>query len=253
MFMRLKKGIYLFFLLITLFVSCAKFADNPASSGNGGSSSDTTTAVKFFNVVDQGKLRIKINGTVILDSLAQYYPSDYITLKPDSSNIQLFKLTSGDTTQLSINFSLLKGKKYSCFVYKQGYDWKVSFVNDNLTAPDSGYAGIRILDFRTQAIIDYVSVKVFSLGYFTYGDVPPFIYRHFLDFTTYDFYTQFLPVYTRPDYNVVVYNSTSNLYSRSGINLQSKKLYSFILMTPASIVSDTAANRYMFTDVQQHN
>ena len=74
--MQLKKGIYLLFFLITLFVSCAKFADNPASSGNGGSSSDTTTAVKFFNVVDQGKLRIKINGTVILDSLAQYYPSD---------------------------------------------------------------------------------------------------------------------------------------------------------------------------------
>ena len=81
------------------------------------------------------------------------------------------------------------------------------------------------------------------------------IYQSFknANFTSYDFVTQFIPVYSRPDYNIVVYNSSANLSSRSGLNLQSKKLYSIILITPASITSDTTANKYLFSDVQQHN
>ena len=253
--MQIKKGTYLLLFCITTIVSCVKYADNPDSgTGTGGGTvSDTITSIKFFNVVDQGKIRIKLNGSFVTDSLATYYPSAYITAKADSNNIQLYKVTSLDTVLLINNFLLQKGKKYSGFIYKQGYDWKVSFVTDNLTAPDSGYAGIRILDFRTQAITNYVSIRLFSLGYFTYGDVSPYVYRHFLDFTSYDFVTQFIPVYSRPDYNIVVYNSSANLSSRSGINLQSKKLYSIILMTPASITSDTTANKYLFSGVQQHN
>jgi len=251
--MQIKKGTYLLLFCITTIVSCVKYADNPSSGGSGGSSLDTLTSVKFFNVVDQGKIRVKLNGAFVTDSLAIYYPSAYINANADSNNIQLYKVTSLDTALLSNNFLLQKGKKYSCFIYKEGYDWKVAFVNDNLTAPDSGFSGIRILDFRSQAITNYVSIKLFSLGYFTYGDAVPYIYRHFLDFTTYDFVTQFIPIYSRPDYNIVVYNSSTNLSSRSGINFQSKKLYSIILMTPASITSDTAANKYLFSDVQQHN
>ena len=249
--MQLKKASYfLFFLLITL-ASCIKYAEDPGTTTTPGT--DTVTAIKFFNLVEQGKIKIKLNGKVIIDSLAEYYPSTYITAKADSNNLQMFKLSNGDTNLVNLNIGLIKGKKYSCFIYKQGYDWKISLVNDKLSAPDSGYAGIRILDFRSQAYTDYVNVKLFSLGFFTYGDTGPFTYRHFLDHTSYDAYTQFVPVYARPDYNVVVYNTSTNLATRSSINLASKKLYSIILMTPSSIAADSTANKYLFSDVQQHN
>jgi hypothetical protein len=234
-----------------MLVACIKYAEDPGTIVTPGT--DTVTAIKFYNLVEQGKLKIKLNGKVVADSLAEYYPSNYITAKADSNNVQLFKLTSGDTTILNLNIGMIKGKKYSCFIYKQGYDWKISLVNDKLTLPDSGYAGVRILDFRTQSFTNYVNVKLFSIGFFTYGDVAPFTYRHFLDHTSYDVYTQFVPVYARPDYNVVVYNSTANLSSRSNINLSSRKLYSIILMTPSSITADSTANKYLFSDVQQHN
>ena len=226
--MQLKKASYfLFFLLITL-ASCIKYAEDPGTTTTPGT--DTVTAIKFFNLVEQGKIKIKLNGKVIIDSLAEYYPSTYITAKADSNNLQMFKLSNGDTNLV-----------------------KISLVNDKLSAPDSGYAGIRILDFRSQAYTDYVNVKLFSLGFFTYGDTGPFTYRHFLDHTSYDAYTQFVPVYARPDYNVVVYNTSTNLATRSSINLASKKLYSIILMTPSTIAADSTANKYLFSDVQQHN
>ncbi|OIR00184.1 hypothetical protein GALL_178300 [mine drainage metagenome] len=251
--MQLNNSKYsLLFFFFFVFASCAKHADNnsaPVVPPTG----DTISAVKFFNVVDQGKLKIKVNGKIILDSLAQYYPSDYLTVNKDSNSLQILKPGIVDTPVVNINFEVMKGRKYSCYIYKIGFDWKVNFVKDDLTPPDSGYAGIRILDFRTQAQTDFVDVNLFSLGFITYSGVYPFIYRHFLDHTSFDFLTAFTRVFARPDYNIVVFNSNANLVSRSKINLASKKLYSIILMTPQEITSDTAAIRHIFPDVQQHN
>lgn len=243
--------VYYFFILLSAFVACTKQVDDTAVVIPPVTPTSIPT-IKFFNVVDQGKITVKLNGTVVSDSLAQYYPTTYITAKADSNNIQLFKASSRDTTILNINVGLLKGKNYSCFIYKLGYDWKASIVTDNLTKPDSGYAGIRILDFRTQSNTNYVSINLFSLGYITYTGTFPFIYRHFLDHSSFDFLTNFTPVMARPDYKIVVYNSTDNLVTRNNVTLGSKKLYSMILMTPASITADSTANKYIFPDVQEH-
>ena len=185
--------------------------------------------------------------------MAQYYPSDYLTVNKDSNSLMILKPGTVDTPVVNINFGVTKGRKYSCYIYKLGFDWKVNFVKDDLTPPDSGYAGIRILDFRTQAQTDFVNVNLFSLGFTTYTGAYPFIYRHFLDHTSFDFLIAFTRVLARPDYNIVVFNSNANLVSRSNINLASKKLYSIILMTPAEIVADTSAIKHIFPDVQQHN
>jgi hypothetical protein len=248
--MQLKKGTYFLLFLTITFVSCVKYAND--TTATPGLTPDALPVIKFFNVVDQGTVRVKLNSNLV-DSVPQFYPTAYVTAKADSNNIQVYNMRNLDTTLLNINLPLLKGNYYSCFIYKQGYDWKVSIVNDKLIVPDSGFAGIRILDFRTQAITNYVNIKVFDLGFFTYGDVAPFTYRHFLDHTSYDVLTRFVPVYARPDYNIVVYNSTANLASRSSIEFKTKKLYSIILMTPQSIVSDTTANKYLFSDVEPHN
>lgn len=246
-----RTAAYSLLIILSTLFSCTKQVDNTTVTPTPPITTSIPT-IKFFNVVDQGKVTVKLNGTIVADSLAQYYPTAYITAKSDSNNIQLLKASSRDTTLLNINVGLLKGKNYSCFIYKLGYDWKASLVIDNLTAPDSGYAGIRILDFRTQAATNYVSINLFSLGFITYTGVYPFIYRHFLDHTSFDFLTSFTPVLARPDYNIVVFNSSANLVIRSNINLASKKIYSMILMTPASITSDTTANKYIFPDVQEH-
>ncbi len=251
--MQLKSSKYfLLFFFLLVFASCGKNAGTTTATVIP-TSSDTISAIKFFNVVDQGKLRIKLNGKVIVDSLEQYIPSNYITANKDSNSLQILKASPVDTTILNINFGVVKGRKYSCYIYKLGYDWKVNFIKDDLTVPDSGYAGIRILDFRTQAQTDFVSINLFSLGFTTYTGVYPYIYRHFLDHSSFDFLTAFTRVLARPDYNIVVFNTNANLVSRSNINLASKKLYSIVLMTPAAITTDSIAIKYIFPDVQQHN
>lgn len=243
---------YLLLFLCALY-SCTKQVDNTATTTPTTVKRDSASpSIKFFNVVDQGMLRVKLNGVVVADSLAQYFPSLYITAKTDSNNIQLVKVTSVDTTIFNINVALTPARKYSCFIYKLGFDWKISLVPDYLNIPDSGYAAIRILDFRTQAATNYVNINLFSLGYFNYNGVLPFIYRHFLDHTSFDYLSSFIPVLARPDYKIIVYNSNANLAQRSGIPLYSKKIYSMILMTPASATGDSAAIQKIFPDIEEH-
>jgi len=248
--MHFKKANFLFVFLLFCLGSCVKYAGTATTTTN---TKDSITSIKFFNVVDQGKLVITLNGSIITDSLKQYYPTSYITALADSNNLQLALTKSPDTTILNVNIGLIKGYSYSCFIYKLNYDWKISLVRDILTTPDSNSAGIRILDFRTQAATDFVSINLFSLGFETYGGVYPFIYRHFLDHESFDFLTLFTQVVSDSSYHIVVFNSSSNLSTHTSVNLTAKKLYSIIMMTPYAITADSTADKYIFTDVEQHN
>ena len=251
--MSKKNAAFYLLLFLCVLNSCTKQVDNTAVPATPAVKRDSASpSIKFFNVVDQGRLRVKLNGAIVADSLAQYFPSLYITANTDSNNIQLVRETSLDTTVFSINVALTPARKYSCFIYKLGFDWKISLVPDYLNVPDSGYAAIRILDFRTQAATNYVNINLFSLGYFNYNGVLPFIYRHFLDHTSFDYLTSFIPVLARPDYKIIVYNGNANLAQRSGIPLYSKKIYSMILMTPATATGDSAAMQKIFPDIEEH-
>lgn len=249
--MQVKKIICLLSFFILTFSSCIKNVDAIVTPTNS-TTVDSLPKIKFFNVVDLGKIRVKLNN-MFVDSVAQYFPTNYTTAKANNNSIQLFNMQTLDTTLFNSNVPLLAGNNYSCFIYKLGFDWKISIVNDKLTAPDSGYAGIRILDFRTQASTNFVNINLFSLGFFTYGNVNPFIYRHFLDHTSYDYLTQFTPIFAQSNYNIVVYNSNANLAIRSSVEFKSQKLYSIILMNPTSLIGDSSSMKYIFSDVQQHN
>lgn len=220
-----------------------------SGGGTGGSSGGTTNAttpfIKFFNVVDFGNLSVSLNGSTV-GSIARFYPSAYITGVAGSNTITV--ALSG-TTVLNVAADFVAGNYYSCFFYKVGNEWKVNVVRDVLTTPTTGYASFRVLDFRTQAYFDYIKVRVYAP--LTVNDTT-FTKRNFLDHATYSAYTAFTTFEANNSYNCVVANDTANLATKKGFALSSGKIYSLILMTPASLSSANAIYNIAI-DVQQHN
>lgn len=213
-------------------------------TGSGGTTTATTPFIKFFNVVDYGNVGVSLNGSNV-GAIAQYYPSAYSTGVNGTNTILL---TYNNTTILNTGVDLVAGTYYSCFIYRVGYDWKINVVKDNLTSPATGYANIRLLDFRTQAYFDYVNARIYALGV----DEITYKERNFLDHTTYSTYTAFNTLSASSSYNCIVYNDTANLASKKGFPLSSGKIYSIILMTPTSLSAANAIYNIAI-DVEQHN
>jgi len=263
----MTNKILIFFLLllsIGLF-SCNRYIDQrttsttptipttpttpPATPPPGGGTTAPGTgnaAIKFYNVVDFGNLTVSLND-VSAGTVAQYYPTTYTTANAGTNNIKIYTTASTATPALNIGVDLAAGKYYSCFMYKVGYDWKISLVSDDLTAPPANKANVRVLDFRTQAYFDYVNVRITSPGL----DQLDYTKRNFLDHATYDTYTRFKSIYAG-SYNVIVYNDSTNLAIKKGINFDNGKIYSVILMTPAS-ASAQAALYSIIPDIEKHN
>jgi hypothetical protein len=267
--MILIKKIYipLVLLFITCLSSCSKVVDNTSTAGNGsgggsiipvtpgggsgtGSGNNGGTSgsayIKFFNVLyDYNAVTCALNGATVA-SVSDFYPSAYITATGGTNNITLaYQTTPG---VLNVNVALVTGNYYSCFIYKVGYDWKISLVNDNLTLPSTGYFNVRILDFRTQAYFDYINTRIYAPGSVSELDQSN---RHFLDHTTYDTYTTFntLPA---GKYNFLAYNDTANLVKITNYNFASGKIYSIILTTAAGQSSADALFNIQ-TDIEANN
>ncbi len=234
--------ILIFLLLVcisTYHVACTKIA--PITPTDTTTTTIDTTAtlvkptVKFFNVMDYGNIAVTFNK-VNLGEVALYYPypaNSYTNGIIGTNNIVV---KFGGETKIDVNVDLLANKSYSIFVYRVGYDWKLSVVTDDLTLPGTGKAKVRVLDFRTQAYFDYVKVKFSSLGSV---DTLRYNNRNFLDHASYDTYTKFntLP---SGSYNMVIFNDTANLANRTSLQLSSNKIYSMIMVTKASLESKDA-------------
>lgn len=245
-------------LLVLCFASCSKFTEK--KTGTSGDTSiviihDTTGTttnsgpayIKFFNTLyDYNAVSCSLNG-VIVASVSDFYPSGYISTTSGTNEIKLYYQTTA-TTVLDINASLTGGGYYSCFLYKVGYDWKVSIIKDNLTPPVAGYYKVRTLDFRTQAYFDYVKTRIYYPGNVSEIDQTG---RHFLDHTTYDTYTRFdsLP---SGKYNVMIFNDTATLARKTDFNFVSGKIYSVVLTTATNLTSAVALFNIQ-TDVEAHN
>lgn len=230
-------------------VACSK---SITTDSTGTTTTVTTTRtgaplIKFFNVMDYGKINILLNNTTAT-TVAEYYPSSYITAVAGINNVRLYYPYDTTATSLNLNIDLLAGTYYSCFFYRVGNEWKLALIDDDsLPAPVAGYAGIRLLDFRTQAYFDYVNVRV---NVPAAGDQIIFKYSNFLDFTTYQSNTTYQTI-TAGAANIFVYNDTATLYTRKD-TLNSGKLYSIILLTPSSLADSVAIN-YIFPDVEPEN
>ena len=151
------------------------------------------------------------------------------------------KVTLSSNTIIDIYVDLVGDKYYSCFIYRVGFNWRVSIVTDDLTTPAAGKASVRALDFRTQAYFDYVKVKIFSVGL----DQVDYVNRNFLDHLSYDTYTNFRPL-AAGTYTVNVFNDTGTLSTKTGVVLSTGKIYTFVLMTQADL---TAADALKFINL----
>jgi hypothetical protein len=243
-------------------VSCNKVVDNTGNTGTT-TTTDTTktnplvTAVgtsdynlgvysffKFFNVMDYGGVTIMLNDSTVASNIVQYYPSAYIKYNQRKVNIKVvfnsINVVSQDIDAFANNF-------YSIIVYKVGYNWKLSIINDSPQKMAVKKSGVRVLDFRTQAYFDYVNVRFTSPG----ADQLDFNKRNFLDHTTYSSYTRFDSLQTGI-YNCYVYNDTTNLTIQKGINFEAGKYYSVLLLTPAAKTAADAL-KSITLDVEKHN
>jgi len=227
--------------------------NNNNNYNNNPLNNDTLTGfprIKFYTVMDYGdtKVTVQLNsGTPI--TIAKYYPSSqYLIANSGSNAIKVFYPDTTTSTVLNMQEDLLSGCFYSCFIYRVGYEWKISIVKDNVNPPSiASNAKIRVLDFRTQAYFDYVNIRVYNPGY----DEKYFYTRNFLDHETYSSNADFKEV-AAGYYHVRVYNDSANLKTRDSVSLKSGKIYSIILMTPSTLSPADALNN-IFPDVQQHN
>ncbi len=234
----MKYFLFLIILLPTLFSSCYKQVSNGTNSNPTDTikTNSSVPNIMFYNVMDYGNVYITLNNTNNLGGIAKYYPLSYTEGVVGANNIIV---TFNSDTIINQNVNLLAGKYYSCFVYRIGYSWFLSVVPDNLKTPSIGNSQIRIMDFRTQAWFSYIGIKFFSPGN------TPLIFnnRNFLDHESFSSYQ---------DFNTVpsgIYTTTLYITSPTASNLKqetdtlvSQKIYTFVLMTPASLTSAKALN-----------
>lgn len=232
----MKQYIYTIIILLIGFASCSKVVDSTTitpGTGTGTGTTSTTANIKFYNVMDYGNVAVTLAGTSV-GEVAIYYSTIYKTVTAGSTNI---KVSFGGSGVLDVYADLLGGKNYSCFIYRVGFNWRVSIVTDDLTVPAIGKAGIRVLDFRTQAYFNYVKIKFLSPG----TDVLDYTNRNFLDHLSYDAYTNFKQV-NAGTYNINVFNDSATLSSKTNVAIGTGKIYSLIMMTPADLTAAAAIN-----------
>jgi len=236
------KQILFALLIMTLLASCSKQVD----TGTTTTPTDTTTKnttppnVMFYNVMDYGNVGVYLNKvSVASGGIAKYYPTGYNTGVVGTNQIMV--VFSSDTV-INQNVDLLAGKNYSCFVYRVGYNWKISIVKDDLTAPTTGNSEVRVLDFRTQAWFSYIGVNFFSPGN------SPLIFnnRNFLDHESYSSYQSFNTLIAGT-YTMTLFTTTANLATQTA-TLSSGKIYTFVLMANASL---TAAQALLNIQIEQ--
>jgi hypothetical protein len=241
------KQLIITIITLTLFSSCYKQLDTTATTTT--TTTDTTTKttsttvpkVRFFNVMDYGNVYAHINGSNI-GGVALYYPTTYQSGVIGTNNIWV---TFGSDTILNQNVELLAGKYYSCFVYRIGYNWMISLVSDDLTAPATGNANVRILDFRTQAWFSYIGINFFSPG----NSPLVFNNRNFLDHESYSSYSNFNTI-TAGTYTITLFTSTANLLTKS-YTFASTKTYTVVLMTQAGLTAAQALQA-INVDIEQN-
>jgi len=248
-------------LLSVLVIGCNKVITTNTSSDNNNNNNnnnplnnDTLTGyprIKFYTVMDYGNAKVKVqlnNFTPI--TIAKYYPSSQYSIANIGSNsITLYYPDTTTTSVLNMTVDLISGCYYSCFFYRVGYEWKLSLVKDDLSAPQlAANTKIRVLDFRTQAYFDYVDIRVYN----TSLDEKYYYDRNFLDHETYSSNASFNEITGGSLYHIKVYNDSSILKQRDSITLTAGKIYSIVLMTP-STDSPSAALNDIWPDVYQHN
>ncbi len=232
------KYILFAILFTTFFSSCYKQVGTGTTTTSVDTikTSKTLPNIMFYNVMDYGNVYITLNNTNNLGGVAKYYPLSYTEGIVGTNNIIV---TFSNDTIVNQNVDLLGGKNYSCFVYRVGYSWFLSVVPDNLKTPSAGNSEIRILDFRTQAWYSYIGVKFFSPGN------TPLIYnnRNFLDHESFSGYENFdtVPsgVYTT---TLFITSPTASNLTQVSDTLVSQKIYTFVLMTQASLTAAKALN-----------
>jgi|GEM_PF-973371 hypothetical protein len=256
-----------------VFSGCTKYIDTSSASSSGSSSGSTTPVtvpvtgggtgstgssgstasgnvyIKFYGTLsDYNSISVSLNNSRV-GTVSVYYPSGYVTGVDGINNIQLF-YGSSTAAVLNINTPLVAGNYYSCFIYKVGYDFKVSIIVDNLTGLVNGFSGIRILDFRTQAYYPplFLNTRVYYPGNAYELNQTG---RHFLDQTSYSSYTNFTQV-TAGNYNIVLYNDSTNFTIQKPATFVAAKFYSIILCT--STQDSVNASLYdIKIDIEQHN
>jgi Domain of unknown function (DUF4397) len=225
-------------LLITLigFTACSKVVDSTSTgtstgtgTSNGTGSTNGNANIRFYNVMDYGNVNVTLGG-VSQGDVAIYYSTAYKQVAAGSTNI---KVTFGGNTIIDVYADVLADKYYSCFIYRVGYNWRISIISDDLTTPAAGKAGIRVLD--------YVKVRVVSVGL----DQLDYTNRNFLDHLSYDTYTTFKQV-AAGTYNINVFNDSATLSSKTNVVLGNGKIYSIALMTPADL---TAADALKYINI----
>ena len=252
--------------LFFAFAGCTKYIDNtssgssssggittpvtvPVTGGSTGGTTGTTTGgvyIKFYGtLVNYGQVSVSLNSSRVA-TVSVNYPSTYIAALNGLNNIQIADNTG---TVLNVNTPLTPGY-YSCFVYKVGYDYKISVVYDNLTGLVNGFCGVRVLDFRTQAYYTplFLNTRIYYPGNAYELNQKG---RHFLDVTTNSSLTNFTQL-TAGSYNIVLYNDSTNFSRINYTTFAQGKFYSILLCTsPADSVN---ASLYNITlDIEQHN
>jgi len=231
-----------------LLTNCTKYTNGVSTNIVDTTTTVTVTAprIKFFNVMDFGSTNIFLNNKQVT-SVAKFYTSSYINAVAGSNNIQL--AFPSKNTLLNINQVLANNTSYSCFFYKVGNEWKSNIIKDDLpTTINTGFAALRVLDFRTEAYYNYINVRLVCPGF----DLIDQKNRNFLDHTTYDGYTKFATV-GAGTYSIYMYNDTITSSWRKGVTIDSKGIYSVVLTTPTNITPYTNAIFYIFPDVVKHN
>lgn len=231
---------------MVLFTSCYKQVDTATTTtttnNNNGSTSTVAPNIRFFNTMDYGNVSISLNNGSST-SVAQYYPTSY---REGIIGTNSIIVSFGSNNVVSQSIDMIGGKYYSCFVYRVGYDWKISIVKDDLTPPTTGSCKARVLDFRTQAYFDYVGLRFFSPGNLTLD----YANRNFLDHLSYDTYASFKSI-TAGTYTITIFTSSDNVFTKTGVLLESGKMYTALLMTPASL-SRADALKNIKLDLETH-
>ena len=232
------KHIFFLIPIIVLFSSCYKQVDTGTTTTTTDTVKTSTTPpnIMFYNVMDYGNVYITLNTSTNVGGVAKWYPTGYTAGVVGTNTIAV---SFSGVTIINQNVDLLAGQNYSCFVYRVGYNWMISVVKDVFSTPSTGNSAVRVLDFRTQAWFSYIGIK-----FFCPGDTPLIVNnRNFLDHESYSSYEGYdtIPSGTYTTTLYITSPTATNLTQQTD-TLVSSKVYTFVLMTQASLTAAQALN-----------
>jgi hypothetical protein len=219
----MKKTALHIIVFLVMASSCTKTVSS-IGTGNGSGTTGGKTYLSVTQISSGSKTNILVtpsDGNLFI-TLGTLYTANYSYIASGNTNFKVQYANSGKISH-DTTFTLTDNARSTAFIYPVTATYKASVVGEDLSAPASGTAKVRLLNFSevSPGISSDFSI---SSGSNTYN----FTGRKFLDHELDNTLTAFTTV-TAGNYTLYAVSGSSVIINPYGFTLASGKIYTIVV------------------------